>query len=77
MQASAKEIASIRMDATGSLDREARTLRDTAQMAFDEAGRWYLYLLGSAAHVSLCPSLLCMPLVLRQCTVLGLGLGLG
>ncbi len=44
MQASAKEIASIRMDATDSLEREVRVLRDTTQMAVDDAGRYILVL---------------------------------
>ncbi len=72
MQASAKEIASIRIDATGSLEREVRALRDTTQVALDEAGTCYL--IGSTAHISLCPSFLCIPVALWQCTtVLVLG----
>ncbi len=42
MQASTKEIASIRLDATDSLEREMRALRDTTQMAVNDAGRYLL-----------------------------------
>ncbi len=40
IQASTKEIASIRMDATVSLEREVKTLKDTTQMAVNDAGRY-------------------------------------
>ncbi len=54
MQASTKEIASIRMDATDSLEREVRALKDTTQMAVNDAGR---YLLGLADVPLLFPPL--------------------